>query len=109
MADGIDHHQRALPTIGAITAPDPAVFEVPMGQLLFEPLLDLAIAIGTLGRCHRYQKPLNFQPKTMVFQASPYFLPLRVWLPLFYPDPRPIAIGELNASYSRYLRDSTRN
>ncbi len=53
MADGVDHHQRALPAIGLVFAPDPAVLEIPMGQLLLEPLLDLAIAIGALGRCHR--------------------------------------------------------
>src|SRR5262245_10102711 len=53
MAHGVDHHERALPAIGAKAPPDPAALEVPMGQLLLEPLLDFGIAISAFGRCHR--------------------------------------------------------
>ena len=53
MADGVDHHQRALPAIGLVFAPDPAVLEIPMRQLFLEPLLDLGVVVGSLRRCHR--------------------------------------------------------
>src|SRR5581483_213202 len=53
MADAVDHHQCALPAIGAELPPDPAILEIPVRQLLLEPLLDLCIAIGAFGRCHQ--------------------------------------------------------
>ena len=48
MTDGIDHHQRAFPTVGAIFAADPAVLQVPMWQITLESLLNLFIRVGSL-------------------------------------------------------------
>jgi hypothetical protein len=48
MTDRIDHHQRAFPTVGAIFAADPAILQVPMGQIALEPLLNLLIRVGSV-------------------------------------------------------------
>src|SRR6478752_3026737 len=53
MADGIDHHQRALPAVGLVFASDPAAFKIPMRQVLLEPLLDLGIGVSSLRSCHQ--------------------------------------------------------
>ena len=36
MTDGVDHHQRTLPAVGAVLAADPAVLEIPMRQVALE-------------------------------------------------------------------------
>ena len=41
VANGVHHHQRALPAAGLVLAAYPPVFEVPLGQLFLEPGLDL--------------------------------------------------------------------
>src|SRR6201999_2651112 len=46
MADGVDHHQRALPAMRLVLAPDPAVLVPPMWQLAGEPRLGLVLGIG---------------------------------------------------------------
>src|SRR3984957_295176 len=50
VADGVDHHQRALPARGAKSPSDPAVFVAPMGELALEPRLDFVQLIGALFR-----------------------------------------------------------
>src|SRR5262245_64843237 len=53
LSDGVNHHHRALPAICLVFAPYPAAFEIPMRQLLLEPLLDLGVRVDSLGSCHR--------------------------------------------------------
>src|SRR5215475_14324075 len=48
VADRIDHHQSSLPTMGAILAPDPAAFQIPMRQFTLESLFDLFIRVGAI-------------------------------------------------------------
>src|ERR1700733_3383836 len=48
MADGVDHHQRALPAGGAKSPSDPAVFVPPMRKLAFETRVDLVRFIDAL-------------------------------------------------------------
>src|SRR5689334_23684235 len=47
----IDDHQCALPTVGAIFAANPTVFQVPVGQIALEPRLNLFICIGSFIAC----------------------------------------------------------
>src|SRR3984885_6277212 len=48
MADRVDHHQRALPARGAKSPSDPAIFVAPVGEIAFEPRLDLVRFIDAL-------------------------------------------------------------
>src|SRR5262249_6457852 len=48
MADRIDHHQSALPTMGTILAPDPAAFQIPMRQFTLESLFDFCSRVGAI-------------------------------------------------------------
>src|SRR5260370_30314421 len=52
--DRIDHHEGALPTVGAVFAANPAAFEVPMRQLGFEARLDLDIRVGAFFAAFRH-------------------------------------------------------
>src|SRR5436309_1212032 len=60
VADGVDEHERRRPTIGLVDASDPAVFEVPPGQLS-QALGDLRFVVrwlllrhGTLRSSHHH-------------------------------------------------------
>src|ERR1700761_8933884 len=57
VADGVDHHQRTLPARGAESASDPAVFVAPVGEIAFEPRLDLVWRIDPLFRIFAHCAP----------------------------------------------------
>src|SRR5579872_255850 len=48
MTDRIDYHQRALPAVRLVLAPDPAVLVPPERQLLLQPRLDLVLGESAL-------------------------------------------------------------
>jgi hypothetical protein len=52
--DRVDHHQSALPAVGAIAPSNPAVFEVPMRQLGLEARFDLGIRVGPFFAAFRH-------------------------------------------------------
>src|SRR5689334_11205376 len=54
VTDGVDHHQRALPAVGLVAAPDPAILEPPVRQIALQAFLDLGVAVDALGwtLCH---------------------------------------------------------
>src|SRR5262249_51841034 len=35
MTNGVDHHERAFPAVGAVLAADPTILEIPMWQVAF--------------------------------------------------------------------------
>ena len=50
----IDDHEGALPAIGAVFATDPAVFEIPVRQLVLEACFNLGIRVGALFASFRH-------------------------------------------------------
>jgi len=53
MTDGVHHHQRALPALGAVLAPDPAILVEPVRQLARQPVLDFLFRVSVfLGPFH---------------------------------------------------------
>ena len=48
VADRVDHHQRALPGMRPVGAPQPAALKLPVRQRGLQPLFDLGVAVDAL-------------------------------------------------------------
>src|SRR5215467_14184572 len=58
MPDGVDHHQRALPAVSLVFAPDPPLLQEPVRQLAFQPRNDLLLRVDPFLFGHGASSPL---------------------------------------------------